>query len=153
MYLNITVLFSFLARNIQLRLMFYINRVKIANSGPKGHTHQHNLSSEVLLTLIFPCKPGPLKYTTHLTQSPKHQEKKKKNIYCLWKIIIIWQSKGSECILDNTCQEIPMTATVPFAVWNTNQKYQHRPKDTFPIWFIRFLAPWLSSDKLVFQAQ
>lgn len=56
--------------------MFYINRVKIANSRPKGHTHQHNLSSEVLLTLIFPCKLGPLKYTTHLTRSPKHQEKK-----------------------------------------------------------------------------
>lgn len=59
--------------------MFYINRVKIANSGPKGHTHQHNLSSEVLLTLIFPCKPGPLKYTTHLTQSHKHRGEKKNN--------------------------------------------------------------------------
>lgn len=57
--------------------MFYINRVKIANSGPKGHTHQHNLSSEVLLTLIFPCMPGPLKYTTHLTLSHKQKGKKK----------------------------------------------------------------------------
>lgn len=71
-------MFSFLARSIWLRLMFYINRVKIANSGPKGHTHQHNLSSEVLLTLIFPCMPGPLKYTTHLTQSHKQRGKKKK---------------------------------------------------------------------------
>jgi len=77
--------------------MFYINRVKIANSGPKGHTHQHNLSSEVLLTLIFPCKPGPLKYTTHLTQS--HELEGGGFFCCLWKTIIIWQLEGSDCIL------------------------------------------------------